>query len=443
MDPSPSLKVNVAERFQLMLAMTLASFEGSLRRHMPASAYRDFHLWAISAENPRQDVFLQAMGITQLTKLTVTLLDGLVDDRAWRQLAKYSATISSYLTYEVVSDNLAIGLASPRTDDMTSVLRRILLRAFNRAMIARLNGDPRPAAQLLAPLQSAARRISGFDQSLNRDRQRVCSEAYLILRGDLELADLEYAVWPALVANVESCLDLAESLCSRHAAGLLREGLVRRYQAVNHLLEARDTPLPQLVTVGADAILVAPTLAYYVAVLAEIIQPLECFSHVIADGTLASALYDAALLVRLLNDLGTGLMTLAARERGALLDMMMAHYRECSTARTMADLLLNMSDDMDLFTRLRKDILFGEFNVGLNGLAHIRLTPDTLLAFGRNLSYFSQLYAQHRTTLQETLAAISERLGDERVSALIFRFVQFHEQLYSNSFHTPAGEYAI
>ncbi|HET7087491.1 MAG TPA: hypothetical protein VFL17_02460 [Anaerolineae bacterium] len=426
-----------------MLAMTLAGFEGSLRRHMPASAYRDFYLWAISAENPRQDAFLQAMGIPLLTKLTVTLLDNLVDDRAWRQLAECSAPISSYLTYEVVSDNLAIGLASPRPDDMTGVLRRFLVRAFNHAMIARLSGDPRPAAQLLAPLQSTARRISGFDQSLNRDKQRACSEAYLILRSDLELADLEYAVWPALVANVEACLDLAESLRARHAAGLLREGLVRRYQAVNHLLEARNTPLPQLVAVGADAILVAPTLAYYVAVLAEIIQPLERFSHVIADGTLASALYDAALLVRLLNDLGTGLVTLAARERSALLDMMMTQYRECSTARTTADLLLNMSDDMDLFTRLRKDILFGEFNVALDGLAHIRLTPDTLLAFGRNLSYLSQLYAQRRTTLQETLAAIGERLGDERVSALISRFVQFHEQLYSNSFHTPAGEYAI
>jgi len=323
------------------------------------------------------------------------------------------------------------------------VLRGILLRAFNQAMIARLNGDPRPAAQLLAPLQSTARRISVFDQSLNRDKHLTCAEAYLIMRNELALSDLEYEVWPALVANIEACVDLAQSLRTSQSGELLRTGLISRYGAVNRLLEMRCMSLPQLVSASADAILVAPTLAYYIAVLAEVIQPLECFSCVIADGALAGALYDASVLVRLLNDLGTGLVMLAAYERAALHDKLMAYYRECPTARTLADLLLSVNEGEELFTRLRKDILFGEFNVCLNGLARVRLTPEVLLAFSHNLAYFSQIYARRRTALQEISAVISERLGDERVSTLILRFVEFHEQLYSNSFHISAGEYAI
>lgn len=434
----------VVDRFEHALTLTVAGLEASLQQHVPAGAYRDFWLWALSKENSQRDGFLQVIGVSQLVKLTITLLDGLVDDRHWHRLADYSVTMNVYQIYEIVSDNLAIGLASPRKGDTTTTFRRDLLRAFNSIMIARLNGDPRPAALLLAPWQSNAQRISSFDQSLNWYKQRLCAGAYLSLRDDLSLEALEYSVWPALVANIETCVELAWSMHACQSGRLLREGLIGRYWAVNRLLDRQVMTSSQLADVGAHAILVMPTLAYYVAVLAESIQPLDHFSLVIQNGTLAKALYDAALLVRLLNDLGTNLIMLPKDERTALVHTLIArHLENPADTPTVADLLSSMSDGLDLFTRLHKDIVFGEFNVGLHGIADVPRMPETLLAFGRNLAHFSQLYARHRSSLQETLDVLNDYLGDDVVSALILRFVQFHEQLYGNPYSMSVGEYAI
>lgn len=437
-------KTNVAERFDYTLAATLAGFEAGLERYMPAGAFRDFYLWAISPKNAQREAFLQIIGASQLVKLTITLLDGLVDDASWPRLADHSVTMNVYQLYEIVSDNLAIGLAGQRKGDLMAGLRRDLLRVFNDTMVARLKGAPESAAQLLASWQPGARCISSFDQSLNGYKQRVSAEAYLSLQPDVALDDLEYSVWAALVANIESCVDLAQSINGCLTSHLLREGLISRYQAVNGLLERRALTLPQLADIGAEAILVVPTLAYYVAVLGEVIRPLERFHLVIENGTLARALYDAALLVRLLNDLGTRLVTQTPIDRAALVQALAMYHRDDpETTPTIADLLSGFSEGSGLLTRLHKDIAYGEFNVGLYGVADLTPRPEALLAFEHNLAYFAQLYAQHQSSLQEMSAMLTDHLRDDTLSTLIVRFVRFHEQLYANPYHMDIGEYAI
>ncbi len=433
-----------AQQYQRLLAITLAGLKASLHRHMPTGDYRDFYLWAISAENPHQDVYLQAVGITQLVKLTVTLLEGLADEDEWHCLLNHTVPMNVYQIYEIVSDNLAIGLAAPSNGNAVHRLRRDLLCKFNNAMVERLNGAPRPAEQLLGPLQPAARHISLFEQSLTWRKHRVFAEAYLSHGNGSSLNDLDYALWPLLVANVEACADLAQSVNTCQLGHLLRAGLTSRYQAVNRLLRGESLTLPQLAKVGTHAILVIPTLAYYVAVLAEIIQPMNYFPRIVADGMLADALYDAALVVRLLNDLGTELLTQVAGERAALLERLEMRYYACpAAAQTVTSLLVGAAPEFGLLTRVHKDILFGEFNVVLHNLANSQTVPEALSIFGHSLDYFSQLYANRYTRLVETLALISERLGDERVSQLVFRFVRFHQELYGNVYSTSVGEYAI
>jgi hypothetical protein len=444
MSSSPTCKASIAERYESTLALTLTGFEASLDRYMPAGPYRDFYLWAISPQNPQREAFLQIIGASQLVKLTITLLDGLVDDASWPRLADHSVVMNVYQLYEIVSDNLAIGLAGQRKGDLMAGLRRDLLRAFNDAMVARLRGAPKPAAQLLASWQPGARCISIFDQSLNGYKQRVSAEAYLSLQADVGLDDLEYSVWPVLVANIESCADLAQSMNGYLSSHLLREGLISRYQAVNGLLEMRALTLPQLADVGAEAILVVPTLAYYVAVLGEAIRPLEHFQLVIQNGSLARALYDAALLVRLLNDLGTQLVTQTPVDRAALVQALtLRHWEDSETTPTIADLLSGSSDRSGLFTRLHKDIAYGEFNVALYGISDMTPRPEALQVFENNLAYFAQRYAQHQASLRDASAALSDCLGDNTLSTLILRFVRFHEQLYANPYHVDVGEYAV
>lgn len=427
-----------------MLDALVTGFENSLRRHMPSSPYQAFYLWAISPENPQRDAYLQVAGITQFAKMTLALLDGLVDGNDWGLLTDLSVVINAYLIYETTSDNMAIGLGSARPHDHTFQLRRDTLFTFNDAMLKRLSGDKRSATDLLEPIQSTGRRISNFEQSLSLDKHVNLVQSYLSSRPDVSMDDLEYSTWPILVANIESCVDLVKSISSYQMGSIVQEGLVLRYQGVNKLLKAGRMTLSQLSNVGTHSILVMPTLAYYIVVLAEIVRPQRGITSLVADGTLGEAVYDAALLLRLLNDLGTEVCTLTAEEQISLLHRLANwRYRHSESAQTVYEVLMGVADESVILTRLHKDILFGEFNVGLYGLNDTDSVSDGITAFGRNIDYFVQLYTYHYAHLEEKLAIIDARLKTDTISELILRFVKFHERMYSAPFNDSKGEYAV
>jgi hypothetical protein len=74
---------------------------------------------------------------------------------------------------------------------------------------------------------------------------------YVQLHGGA-LADLEYAFWPQLVATIESCKELADSMPHQPA---LRVGLINRYRAVTALLDDEFASVSRHLCAGADAIL--------------------------------------------------------------------------------------------------------------------------------------------------------------------------------------------
>ncbi len=435
--------MEIAVRSQYMLEATVAGLEASLYQHMPASPQRDYLAWGISRENPDQQYFLQTIGLLQLVNLTATLLDGLVDDYLWGQLIDYTIYMNVYQIYEIVSDNLAIGLGRPARDAQTQ-FQRTLLSAFNHAMIERLHDNPMPTLQMLEPLQAYTASISCFGQSLNREKHLKCAAPYLDKHPQVTLSDLEYGMWPVLVANIESCVDLANVLADYHTGSLLREGLLNRYWAVNRTLEARNLPLLELAAIGAHSILVWPTVGYYTSVLGEILSPNDAYRTIIEDGTLAEALYTAALLVRLLNDLGTALLRQSDEHREQLVDALWANYlKNSDTLNSISLLLLSDVDMPERFTRIHKDLFHGEFNVALHTVRHIVSVPDAIRVFGENLAYFSHLYTKEYARLEELLAIIATRLRDQTISTLIGRFVYFHEKLYAHRYTAKAGEYAI
>lgn len=424
---------------QTLLEATLAGFENSLNQHMPPSPQRDYFLWGISAHNPQQTGFLQAIGFLQLVNLTATLLDGLVEPYLWPQLSDYTLYMNVYQLYEIVSDNLAIGLAHADADK-----RRNLLIAFNDVMIERLRGSRTPAARLLEPLQADAAFISTFGQSLIRETHLKFARLYVSEYPEVSLETLEYGLWPALVANIESCVDLANVLDAYQTGSLLREGLINRYWAVNRTLQARNAPLLELAAVGAHSILVWPTVGYYVSVLAEILCPNDYYISIIEDGTLAEALYTAAMLVRLLNDIGTGLLEQSHEQRALLLHNLEKTYQKNpDTLNSIGLLLLSDFDGQALLTRIHKDLFHGEFNVCLHNVRHRQSVSDAIRAFGDNLAYYAELYRQQYARFEALLATICERMQEDTISRLLERFVYFHEKLYAHEYTTPSGEYAI
>lgn len=434
---------DLAYRYQHALDVTMAGFAASLQ-YVPDSPYRRFCAWAIEASNPHREAYLQLLGIKQLVMMTVRLLDGLVDAEGWERLVPYCAPINAYLTYEVFSDNLAIGLARSDARDTSADVRRRTLHAFNSAMIDRLAGDTRPAAAMLAPLAADTRHVSLFDASLTADAHRALVERYVEHHPSALLGEIEASVWPLLVANIETCSSIVAALDASPLQQLVQQGLIRRYAAVNRLVAREPLTLAQRAAIGTDAILVAPTLAYYVAVLAAQGQAPRDLTDTIQDGSLPQALTDAALLVRLLNDLGSDLLTLPVEARTALQSVLTERYHERSDALpTLAALIMDLAADYPQLTRLEKDLVWGEFNVGIDPVRDSHAVADALAAFETNVGYYAELYQTCRHQLTGTLHAINTRLRDTTISQLIMRFVRFHEIMYGQSYQTHAGEYAI
>lgn len=436
----------------LMLDSTVDNIRHSLERHMPLSQQRDFYLWGTAPENPLQDTFLYAMSVTQIINLSAYLLEDIVAPEDWKKLARFAGRLNTYFMYEVVSDDLAIGLSPLAVKDPTYPLRRQILYAFNHVMVERLSGEPTHSADMLAPLQSLTGAISGFTQSMTEDKHNLILRSYLQQYPVATSDDIEYGVWPVLIANIELCRDLADSMDKLQTGWMVRKGLIDRYQSTTELLEAgHELPLNQLVDIGTRSILVTATLAYFTGVLAEILDPQDSLAAIIEDGTLGDALSTAALLVRLLNDIGLPL-TLNVYEREQMMSALW-HYHEMNPQASnggIAHLLVSAAEnpsfqtqfgDAALLTRFHKDAAAGEFNICLHNLAYVESVEQGLNMLEGNLMYFAELYQQSSLHLQNTLGDINAKLKSPTISILIQRFVQFYAMLYAKPYKTSAGEY--
>lgn len=409
---------------------------------MPLGERRNFYLWGTSPENPKQDEFIQIIGTNQVINLSAHLLSTLVSPPEWDTLAHYCGLINSYFVYEIVSDDLGIGLSSFAAHDPSVVVKREILATFNRAMTQRLNGDPTPTTTLLEPIRERCQKISSFAQSMSGQKYRAHLANYLQAYPQASTDEIEYGIWPILVANIESCCTLVKIMDSLQISPILRDGFVNRYRDVSETLSANIClTQKELIEIGTHTVSVIPVLAYFTGVLGEVIYPQPALSSVIKDGLLVDALTSAATIVRLLNDLGK-LLTLPSGSRTSLIHSIWKHYHAYpEQGPTVTELIRNVAEKNDLLTRLQKDIMYGEFNVCLQNLMYTESIDYGLSLLDENLAYYSQLCRRSQNHLRDVLSTIEQRLHNKMISNLISNFVQFHEQLYANRFNTRVGEY--
>lgn len=428
--------------FQQMLRLTLHRFEENLERHVPPGAYRDFCLWMLRTDSPLRQQWLELMGIPQIIRLNLMLLSELVERDAWGTLTERMAPMNIYQIYEVISDNLAIGLATPHPGDAKHPYRKRLLQAFNQVMMQHLRGAPESPAELLAPLRSEAEQLSIFEQSLSPQKYRTLVQAYCTHTGQAVAEHLERSVWHGLVANIQSSGELARTMAPHTVGPLVVQGLLNRYQGVNRLLEDPWMPLSRRIHLGVDTILGEPTLAYCIGVVAEMAHQLPGLRKAVEDGLLSEALYHSSLQVRLLNDMGTPLLEQSAEERTALIQSLAAGPMPPGPP-TLSTLLLGARGEHALvLTRLHKDLRHGEFNTGLHGLLDLPVSEGLEMLLHR-LARISEVYQQSVHRLRAVLEQLSEQFDYPGVSQPILRFVRFHERLYSQSHEGQEGEYAV
>ena len=426
--------------FERAQAQLIEGLRQSVAVDLPQGPYRDFCIGLLSPENPDRSAWLQMLGLPQLVRLTLTMFEGILRGHEVERILEHSIPMNVYQIWEVMSDNLCIGLGSEVAGDHTREVRRAVLDAFNMAMIDRLKGNRIPARAALLPIQPRAAQICSSTQSLSPGKLQALTRAYVERRPSVSRDEIEHSVWPQLVANLETCARVAD-----HAAGLalgpmVRWGLIHRYRAVSALLEEPGMTLSRRAAFSADAILVVPTLAYYAGFLLEMSCSADDVVAVVEDGTLGEVLFSAAFLVRLLNDLGTTLLT-SADDRRAL---MVATRERCAHEdRPFAPLLL---EDLDRFGpllgRLSKDIVHGEINVALYGLDTLPARRG-VICFERRVEHLAQRYTEVRHHFMDLSADVAARLGDGRAMELVGRFVKFHEKLYAHSYTSADGEYAI
>lgn len=427
---------------------TCETIASAVRRHVPAGGYRDFVLWALSADNPRRPEYLRMTGIDQLVTMNVTLLAGLVDADAWPAVRRHLELINAYQFFETITDNVAMGLGTP-TLSGPALERMDVVTALNRAMVRALApGCGEPAALLLSGVpRQAARRASAFDLSLASAEYAGLAEEYHLSRTSAmpDASDVEYGLWAALVANVETCREVARAIDSNPVGPLVRDGLLSRYQAVDRSFSGHGLARMELTLLGAQTILVAPTLAYAIGVLAAAGATIPELQAVLADGSLADVLFDASLLVRLQNDVGTKLLLMRRAQQQALIHRLTRRAAERGNveASDALTLLAEEAETETALTRVHKDILLEEFNIALWHARRAADADSALRAFADSLDYLSSLYTCHGVRLRNGLAVLDKRFSDRRMTIVIERFVRFHERMYAHRYTERTGEYAI
>ncbi|MEP6987479.1 MAG: hypothetical protein ABI970_17880 [Chloroflexota bacterium] len=425
---------------QCLVQATIEKIKTSLMQHMPAGVQRDFYLWGISPTNANRDEFLQLIGMNQVINLASHILGPMVKPDDWQTLAEYSGLIHAYFMYELVSDDLAIGLSLLPSRDASVQTRKDILHSFNGAMVKRLSGVPNHSSELLEFIQPSTLNIDGYNQASANEKYMAHFRQFVKAQSNRTVESFE--LWPILVANVEACNALVEATESLEISPIIRQGFINRYASVSQSLDAHiNMTLEELTNIGTHTVSVIPVLAYYIGVLTEVIDPQPEIKGVIEDGLLEDALATAATIIRILNDMGV-VATYSTGKRTSLIhSLWKASENKPMNVQSITQLLCHVANKTEALTRFQKDILYGEFNICLHNLAYTESIEYGISIFGENLTYFAQLYRQSQMHLRDVLAGLDRRLKNNAVSNLINGFINFHEQIYTHRFDTTAGEY--
>jgi hypothetical protein len=429
-----------------MVEATAAAYETIVIDHMPDGLYRDFCLWGISKRNSNRTDVLQLTGAVQTAKLSVRLFGDLYKGEAcWERIVASCAPMHAWQLLEVISDNLAIGLAVHRIngENQPEVTRRTLLAAFNSLVARRLKGkDSAPEARNSLSNYSSEG-VSLLNLHLAPQKLRSLAETFLRVKGGGALSDIEFAAIELLATNIEASLIMVKGVELESLRGLVRDSLSARYEHVNALLEPEEYSIEELLDGGAYTILGVPVLGYYIATLFQCLGMEHRLEPLIKTGRLARALYDASIISRLQNDLGAALLVFDEPRRRRLCDQLVERAGE-RNQESLNDFFTRIGKDYTSLNRIWKDASLGEFNICLRGIGQEITTRESITTFGQRLSHCVKAFDDHKARLGSELKMIEKDFEGSCISEIILRFLRFHEELYNGRYHdTIEGDYAV
>jgi hypothetical protein len=227
-------------------------YKSVLKEHMPAGGYRNFCLWGLSRQNPHRPDVLQIIAATQLSKLTARLLSDLTpDETSWKKLIRSTGLVNAWLILEVISDDLAIGLAVHQTGDdrRKTAPKRALLSSFNTLMTERLNGKISAASARRSLSDISSEEISLLNTHSAPDKLQSLIEVFSAEKIDA-ITENKFRVQDPLIANIEACVDVANAVEIEFLRVIVRDSVSARYERINMLLKPNHYSLEELIDSG-------------------------------------------------------------------------------------------------------------------------------------------------------------------------------------------------
>lgn len=416
-----------------ILGSTLSCLQPHIET-LPPSNVSNFLMWIFDSKNPLSKDYLQLTSITNTIQLEIKQFGQLISGDVLLEALSKLGMLNAYFFTEVFSDHLAMGLADPTQESTKEYqLKLSALRKVNEMTIAMLN-DKKSKEDILP---QDFEKFSIYQQCLAPEEMQKLVSVYQDQHKDSSgiQTDLEYSFFPMIKLNIEACRAVLKSLTESKLYPLFKKGLIARYSAVNTLLsDYKKLTLDESLAIGKQTILVAPTLAYCIAALDQV-KPNPKLEKVIKDHSLEAALDSAALLVRLLNDIGTIPLSNPTESLEKL--------KLCvESSQNKGEFLTHLKLAPEEWSRIVKDLTFGEHNVSLDSIRGIT-DESAWQQFKSNILYLSKIYQQQKKELIEAIKKIDEKIEDKIPGQLILNFVSFHEKLYSKNAQTSEGEYAI
>ena len=397
---------------------TVEKLQSLLDSHTGNKPLADFFRWACSERNPQRAAWLDLSGIEAQSRLVCALLDGMGDPGQSEQMMLHALPMAACQVLEEL------------TEKVTGPCAAALAAAANRATIQCLAGEKYRAADLLKAVEPLASETSLFSASRDAARFRTIAEMYVRETGQSSVEAIDRSLWCLLVAKAESCHLAAYSVRQRWLGSMVTQGLMDRFRRGGAVMADGSVPLSRRLMAGAESSRSVPVLAFFVAMLEPVLR-FETLTALTSDTAFAEALNVAAMLVRLLKDMGTPLLTndWVRSQFARLLD-------QKTVDRDGADLASVLNEEAgpwgDWTARLASDVTRGETNICLTGLLNLPL-PVGIPRLCDRIDYLAGIFANARKYLERLAQDVTVQVWSAVPATLILRFVEFYERLYAGT----------
>jgi hypothetical protein len=338
----------------------------------------------------------------------------MADKEQVEQMMLHALPMAAYQVFEELSDELVGSVTGS------------LVAMSNRVTVQCLAGEKYRAAELLKDVESLASSTSLFGASRDAGRFRTVAEQYVRETGRGSEEAIDGDLWSLLVVKAESCRAAALSVGDRWLGPMVIQGLMDRFRRRGTSTADGSVPVSRRLMAGSGSSRSLPVLAFYIAVL-EPALGFETLNVLQADATLVEALSVAAMLVRLLKDVGAPLLTSdwVRTQFARLLD-------QKTVARNGKDLASILREEAGEFgdwpARISPDVMRRENNVCLSGL--LNLSPDVAIPrLCDRMDYLAGMFSNGRKYLDRLAQDITVQVWCDCPSKLLRRFVEFYERL--------------